>query len=249
MYTEMRVIMGDNNWSYSKIYKEIKPYEEYGMYDVAWHDGMSAADGHIGVITSCAPLNDSFIFQNVEYIMPSEEPRYVPLEVGGQLDEARQSVINMDDTWDIHNRKRTNMYCHHPGHQLRVELCRSADITDTNALISEAAKHPQMTQNDDINITDYERYTDFNRSEIVVKYKADGRTITKRTFASLTDDVVITEITGAKDFTINISVDDFESMHKFGMDKNKQATSERGMKYSRFVKDAVVGLAPCIEDN
>ena len=24
MYTEMRVIMGDNNWSYSKIYKEIK---------------------------------------------------------------------------------------------------------------------------------------------------------------------------------------------------------------------------------
>lgn len=90
--------MGDNNWSYSKIYKEIIPYEEYGMYDVAWHDGMSAADGHIGVITSCAPLNDSFIFQNVEYIMPSEEPRYVPLEVGGQLDEARQSVINMDDT-------------------------------------------------------------------------------------------------------------------------------------------------------
>lgn len=242
MYTEMRVIMGDNNWSYSKIYKEIIPYEEYGMYDVAWHDGMSAADGHIGVITSCAPLNDSFIFQNVEYIMPSEEPRYVPLEVGGQLDEARQSVINMDDTWDIHNRKRTNMYCHHPGHQLRVELCRSADITDTNALISEAAKHPQMTQNDDINITDYERYTDFNRSEIVVKYKADGRTITKRTFASLTDDVVITEITGAKDFIVNISVDDFEAMHKFGMDKNKQATSERGMKYSRFVKDDIVGV-------
>lgn len=242
MYTEMRVIMGDNNWSYSKIYKEIKPYEEYGMYDVAWHDGMSAADGHIGVITSCAPLNDSFIFQNVEYIMPSEEPRYVPLEVEGQLDEARQSVINMDDTWDIHNRERTNMYCHHPGHQLRVELCRSADITDTNALISEAAKHPQTTQNDDINITDYERYTDFNRSEIVVKYKADGRTITKRTFASLTDDVVITEITGAKDFIVNISVDDFEAMHKFGMDKNKQATSERGMKYSRFVKDDIVGV-------
>lgn len=46
--------MGHNNWSYSKIYKEIIPYEEYGMYDVAWHDGMSAADGHIGVITSCA---------------------------------------------------------------------------------------------------------------------------------------------------------------------------------------------------
>ena len=234
--------MGDNNWSYSKIYKEIKPYEEYDMYDVAWHDGMSAADGHIGVITSCAPLNDSFIFQNVEYIMPSEEPRYVPLEVEGQLDEARQSVINMDDTWDIHNRKRTNMYCHHPGHQLRVELCRSADITDTNALISEAEKHPQMTQNDDINITDYERYTDFNRSEIVVKYKADGRTITKRTFASLTDDVIITQITGAKDFIVNISVDDFEAMHKFGMDKNKQATSEREMKYSRFVKDDIVGV-------
>ena len=28
MYTEMRVIMGDNNWSYSKIYKEIKKIKE-----------------------------------------------------------------------------------------------------------------------------------------------------------------------------------------------------------------------------
>lgn len=58
----------------------------------------------------------------------------------------------------------------------------------------------------------------------------------------MTDDVVITEITGAKDFIVNISVDDFEAMHKFGMDKNKQATSERGMKYSRFVKDDIVGV-------
>ncbi len=234
--------MGDNNWSYSKIYKEIKPYDEHSMFDVAWHEGMSAENGHIGVITSCAPLNDSFIFQNVEYIMPSEEPRYVPVEVGGQLDEARQSVINMDDTWNIHNRKRTNMYCHHPGHQLRVELCRSADITDTNGLISEAAPKLHITRNADINITDYERYTDFNRFEIVVKYKADGRAITKRTFASLTDDVVITEITGVKDFNVNISIDDFEAMHKFGVDKNKQATSERGMKYSRFVKDDIIGV-------
>ena len=78
--------MGDNNWSYSKIYKEIKPYEEYGMYDVAWHDGMSAADGHIGVITSCAPLNDSFI--SVSYTHRDGYKR--------QTDKCRQNPLVQD---------------------------------------------------------------------------------------------------------------------------------------------------------
>ena len=42
------------------------------------HDSMIAGNGHIGVIESCAPLNDNLIYQNVEFVMPSDEPRYVP---------------------------------------------------------------------------------------------------------------------------------------------------------------------------
>ena len=63
--------------SYSEGYTEIIPYREYDLYDVAWHDSMIAGNGHIGVIESCAPLNDNLIYQNVEFVMPSDEPRYV----------------------------------------------------------------------------------------------------------------------------------------------------------------------------
>ena len=51
--------MGRENISYSKEYKELIPYREYGLFDVAWHDGMFAGNGHIGVIESGAPLNDN----------------------------------------------------------------------------------------------------------------------------------------------------------------------------------------------
>ena len=74
--------------SYSEGYTEIIPYREYDLYDVAWHDSMIAGNGHIGVIESCAPLNDNLIYQNVEFVMPSDEPRYVPEEVTSQLEEA-----------------------------------------------------------------------------------------------------------------------------------------------------------------
>ena len=39
--------MGRENISYSKEYKELIPYREYGLFDVAWHDGMFAGNGHI----------------------------------------------------------------------------------------------------------------------------------------------------------------------------------------------------------
>ena len=116
-----------------------------------------------------------------------------------QLDEARQSVINMDDTWNIHNRKRTNMYCYHPGHQLRISLKNASDITD------------------------FVRSTDYETSELVSSYNMSeyntyANHIKKRTFTSSVDDVIITEISG-NSFTVDISIDDFESMHKFGIIK------------------------------
>ena len=90
---------------YSNYFTEIIPYAGYDIKQIAWHECMACGNGHIGVLTSGAPKNDSFIFQNTEFVMPSDEPRCVPAEVTEQLDEARQSVINMDDTWNIHTEK------------------------------------------------------------------------------------------------------------------------------------------------
>ncbi len=216
--------------SYSENYTEIVPYREYDLHDVAWHEGMFAGNGHIGVIESCAPLNDDLIYQNVEYVMPSDEPRHVPEEVTGQLYEARQAVLNMDDTWNIHNRKRTNMYCHHPGHHLRIEMLKVAHNDERKTLF------------DDINVTDYERYTDLEHAVIVTRFKADGRSVERKTYALEDEDVVVTVINGIKDFGIKFFIEDFESIHKFGTGKNNVATSERKMKYSRFVKDDMIGF-------
>lgn len=216
--------------SYSEGYTEIIPYREYDLYDVAWHDSMIAGNGHIGVIESCAPLNDNLIYQNVEFVMPSDEPRYVPGEVTSQLEEARQAVLNMDDTWNIHNRKRTNMYCHHPGQQLRIEMLKVAHNDERKTLF------------EDIEVTDYERYTDLKKAVIVTKFKADGIDIERKTFVACDDDVIVTVISGIKDFGIKLFIEDFESIHKFGTGKNNAATSERRMKYLRFVKEDMIGF-------
>ena len=78
---------------YSNYFTEIIPYAGYDIKQIAWHECMACGNGHIGVLTSGAPKNDSFIFQNTEFVMPSDEPRCVPAEVTEQLDEARQSVM------------------------------------------------------------------------------------------------------------------------------------------------------------
>lgn len=80
--------------SFSNKFRQIKPYDNYNVTDVPWHEAMVAGNGRLGVLESCAPIEDSLIYQNVEFVMPSEEPRHVPYDVTAQLDEARQAVIN-----------------------------------------------------------------------------------------------------------------------------------------------------------
>lgn len=113
----------------------------------------------------------------------------------------------MDDTWNIHNRKRTNMYCHHPGQQLRIEMLKVAHNDERKTLF------------EDIEVTDYERYTDLKKAVIVTKFKADGIDIERKTFVPCDDDVIVTVISGIKDFGIKLFIEDFESIHKFGTGK------------------------------
>ena len=62
--------------SFSKKFRQIKPYDNYNVTDVPWHEAMVAGNGRLGVLESCAPIEDSIIYQNVEFVMPSEEPRH-----------------------------------------------------------------------------------------------------------------------------------------------------------------------------
>lgn len=204
--------------SFSKKFRQIKPYDDYNVTDVPWHEAMAAGNGRLGVLESCAPIQDSLIYQNVEFVMPSDEPRYVPYEVTEQLEEARQSVINYDDTWNIHDRKRTNMYCYHPGHMIRLALEGEPDISD------------------------YIRWTDYKSGSIHCTYKADGIGMSRSTYVSEKQNVIITKIISDKSINMSVSIDDFESMPKFGVQKNNIPAPERNMLYSRFANDDVIGV-------
>ena len=59
--------------SFSNKFRQIKPYDNYNVTDVPWHEAMVAGNGRLGVLESCAPIEDSLIYQNVEFVMPSEE--------------------------------------------------------------------------------------------------------------------------------------------------------------------------------
>ena len=203
--------------SFSKKFSQIKPYDDYNVTDVPWHEAMVAGNGRLGVLESCAPIEDSLIYQNVEFVMPSEEPRHVPYDVTAQLDEARQSVINFDDTWNIHDRKRTNMYCYHPGHMIRLTLEGEPDISG------------------------YRRWTDYKTGTINTTFKSDGASVSKSTYVSRKQNVIITKIISEKSVDMSISIDDFESMPKFGVQKNNIPAPERNMLYSRFVRDNIIG--------
>lgn len=190
-------------------FTEVIPYRQYKNTEGGWRDGMVTGNGHTGVVCSGSPYSETLIYQNIEFIMPSPEPRETPQEVAGELHEARQAVINFDDTWDVHGRRRTFLYCFHPGHQLRL----------------------QMRENE---LSGHVRQTDYETGEVSVKYHdADGTWI-RKTFTSREDDVTITSIAssdkGAK-INVTISIDDLASMPKFGQGH------EVDLQYKKLVAD------------
>lgn len=167
--------------------------------DLSWCDGMVSGNGVQGVIASGAPYNETMIYQNINFIMPSDQPRHTPEEVTNQLEEARQAVVNMDDSWDIHGRSRTYDYCFHPSHQLRINI-------------------------DPKEYSDYKRWTDYETAEIGVTYTDSRGTWERKTFVSREDDVIITVISKSSlqtGVSLTVSIDDIKTMRGYGRGSEK----------------------------
>lgn len=208
----------------SNSFTDIIPYYNYNRFEPGWRDGMVTGNGEEGVVCSCSPYSEALIYQNINFLMPTREPRFTPPEVTSELQEARQAVINFDDTWNVNDRERTFLYRYHPGHQLRLKMPKQE-------------------------ILHYVRQTDFEKAEISVKYTDRNGTWVRRTFSSREDNITITEIMKSDMDTkvdVVISIDDASSIKHFG------GGNEVDMQYKKFVDEdcsyiSMVGHYPSYE--
>lgn len=204
LYGDISMLENQTNVSYSNTFSELSTNGKNG---VAWREGMVSGNGENGVVVAGAPYNDTHIYQNIFFIMPSQDPRFTPEEVGAELYDARQAVINYDDTWNVNDRWRTFFYSYHPSHRLRIS----------------SKKHVYYN---------YVRYTNYDTAEVGVKYTDINGTWERATFTSREDNVTITKITESskgKKISLTLSIDDNSAMPNFGRG------DERNMQYKKIV--------------
>lgn len=188
---------------------------------VEWREGMVGGNGEEGYVTSGAPYDDTFIMQNMWFNFPSAHPRLIPPELPGQLDEARQAVLRLDDTWDIpevlpdgstRRRVRTFYYSFHPGMQLRIGMER---------------RKPR----------NYVRWTNYETAETGVRFE-DGafNTWTRTAFTSRADGVTVIRLQSAPDgekLRAALSIDCVSTMSK----ARDGATAVSALRYYHLAQE------------
>ena len=208
---DVDMIKNDHTKAFATEYTELVPYAREHEDTISWFDGMVSGNGENGVTVAGSPYSDSYIYNNIHFIMPSKDPRHTPDEVTGQLHDARQNVMNGNAAWDCDGRQSTYFYAYHPSHVLRTD----------------STKLPYF---------DYIRWTDYETAELGVKYTDILGKWERVTFCSREDNVTITKIKksslGAK-INMTLSLQDCWSLRGFGNG------NEKDMHYKKLVdKDA-----------
>lgn len=176
-----------------------------------WREAMVSGNGENGVMESCHPVNDTFIFQNTTFNMPTNDYRETR-DLSGELDHARQAVMG-DQQWQSSVQSWLEYdYTLHPGHQLRLCL-------------------DDLSENE---VTDYQRWTDYETAEIGVQFAAGGEVFKRSTFTSREDNVTITYLASPEGHTVNatLSVDDLSDM---AIDQGREIDS--GLEYKKLASE------------
>lgn len=175
--------------SFSYDYTELKDSKKNKTK--SWRQGMVSGNGLQGFITSGSPYSDTFIFQNMHFIMPNENQRTCP-QTYDELETVKQSIVKGEDITD--NASYDDVYRYHPGGQLRLDFDK------------ESSKK-------------YVRYTDYETSQVGVDFTDKNGTWKRTSFTSMADDVVITKLnkssSGSK-LNFTLSFDDLSTLANFG---------------------------------
>ncbi|MGN1203119.1 MAG: glycoside hydrolase N-terminal domain-containing protein, partial [Eubacterium sp.] len=196
--------------SYSEEYTELSAVKKNSTKK--WRQGMVSGNGLQGFVESGSPYSDTFIFQNMHFIMPNENVRYCP-ETFNELEAVKQSIVNGEDITD--NASYDDVYRFHPGGQLRIDI-------------------------DGKGKSNYVRYTDYETSQVGVHYENKDGVWDRKSFTSMADGAVITQIasssTGAK-LNLTLSFDDLSTLANFG------ESDEVNLKYKKLVSDSADSIA------
>lgn len=169
-----------------------------------WRDGSVTANGEIGFIESCDPDEDVFIFNNTKIVTDGADIYDTPV-ISNILDEQRTGAIErnnfpwikaVDDYaqseygtgWGITWPRK-----YQPAAQYRI---KNNDYTSDNSDL-------------------YNRYTNYETGEVGVQWKdAAGNEWNRRSFASRSDDVIVTYIEApeGQNLDITIGVDNMVEM-------------------------------------
>ena len=76
--------------SYSLSYKELKASKKNSTN--SWRQGMVSGNGMQGFIESGSPYSDTFIFQNMHFIMPNQNQRTCP-DTAFELETVKQNIV------------------------------------------------------------------------------------------------------------------------------------------------------------
>lgn len=142
-----------------------------------WRSSLITGNGENGALVAGNPTDDTLIYQNMAFNMPNNSWRDTP-DMTPYLEGVRQSLIAGDvpainPSWSLQYD-----YTFHPGHELNLHSVRSGPVSGNH------------------------RWTDFHTGEAGVSYSDAKGSWNRTTFASRTDNVVVTRIssssTGAK---------------------------------------------------
>ncbi len=175
--------------SYSEKYTELSASKKNKTDD--WRQGMVSGNGLQGFVESGSPYSDTFIFQNMHFILPNKNVRYCP-ETFDELEGVKQAIVKAENIID--NASYDDVYRFHPGGQLRLSI-------------------------DGGHASDYFRYTDYESSQVGVHYTDKNGAWDRKSFTSMADGAVITQLassdTGAKVNAV-LSLDDISTLANFG---------------------------------
>lgn len=157
----------------------------------SWRQGMVSGNGMQGYVTSGAPYSDTFIFQNMHFILPNKNARTCPV-TSNELETVKQQIVKGENITD--NASYDEVYSYHPGGQLRLSFDKS---------------HAE----------NYLRYTDYETSQTGVHFKDKNGVWDRVSFTSMADKAVITKLSKSSEGTklnLTLSFDDISTLANFG---------------------------------